>query len=163
MDATALEDTASGGGTDGSSISTMRLYGAVIALVSGTYSIYLSTTGIEMTTGAWLMAVLGGIVVVHGIVLVTPAIRTLGAYSGPLMLLYSLLMLLNQLRLATTATGMDVGMGSGMNDGMTTGTRPGMDAGMADMVGVDPGMIAIAGLMLASGIIMTSRSAMMRE
>lgn len=159
MDATTSEDTASGNATDGSSISTMRLYGAVIALVSGTYSIYLSTTGLEMTTGAWLMAVLGGIVVVHGIVLVTPAIRILGAYSGPLMLLYSLLMLLNQLRLATTATGMDAGMGSGMNDGMTAGTSP----GMAGMAGADPGMIAIAALMLASGIIMTSRSAMMRE
>lgn len=137
----------------------MRLYGAVIALVSGTYSIYLSTTGIEMTTGAWLMAVLGGIVVVHGIVLVTPAIRILGAYSGPLMLLYSLLMLLNQLRLATIATGMNAEMGSGMNDGMTAGTSP----GMAGTAGADPGMIAIAALMLASGIIMTSRSAMMRE
>lgn len=159
MDATTSEDTASGSVTDGSSISTMRLYGAVIALVSGTYSIYLSTTGIEMTTGAWLMAVLGGIVIVHGIVLVTPAIRILGAYSGPLMLLYSLLMLLNQLRLATTATGMDAGMGSGMNDRMTAGTSP----EMAGMVGADAGMIAIGALMLASGIIMTSRSTMMRE
>jgi len=148
---------------DGSSISTMRLYGAIIALVSGTYSIYLSTTGIEMTTGAWLMAVLGGIVVVHGVVLVTPVVGALGSYSGPLMLLYSLVMLLNQLRLATTATGMDDGMGSGMNDGMSSGMSSGMDAGTAGMAGADPGMVAIAVLMLASGIIMTSRAEMMSK
>lgn len=128
-----------------SSLSTMRLYGALIAIVSGAYSVYLSMTGTGMTTGAWLMAVLGVIVIVHGIVLLLPAARVLGAYSGPLMILYALLMLGNQLRMELTDGGMNDGMGTGTNNSMI------------ELVGADPGMVAIAVLMLGSGIIMTVR------
>lgn len=132
-------------GSDG--ISVMRLYGAAIGIVSGIYSGYLSVTGISMSTGAWFMLALGAIVLVHGIVLLTPLAGRLGAASGPLMLVYAALMLLNQLRLETGAA-MDTGM-DGMNGGVSTE--------MAAM-GADPGMVAIAVLMLASGLIMTSKA-----
>jgi hypothetical protein len=142
-------------------ISTMRLYGATIAVVSGLYSGYLSVTGAEMSLGAWFMLGLGTIVLIHGLVLVTPAADRLGTASGPLMLAYSALMLLNQLRLAagvgtTGGTGgMDGSMGgmAGMNDA-------GMGSTMAAM-GADAGMVAVAVLMLASGLIMTVRADMM--
>jgi hypothetical protein len=128
-------------------ISVMRLYGAAIGIVSGIYSGYLSVTGMSMSTGAWFMLALGAIVLVHGIALLTPVADRLGSASGPLMLVYAALMLLNQLRLET-GTMLDGGMG-GMDGGMNTG--------MAAM-GVDPGMVALAVLMLASGLIMTSKT-----
>jgi hypothetical protein len=101
----------------------------------------------SMSTGAWFMLALGAIVLVHGIALLTPVSDRLGSASGPLMLVYAALMLLNQLRLET-GTMMDGGM-SGMDGGMNTG--------MAAM-GADPGMVALAVLMLASGLIMTSKT-----
>lgn len=128
------------------SISTMRLYGGAIAVVSGGYSVFASTAGMGMTTSAWFMLGLGAVVLLHGVVLFTPAAERLGSASGPLMLAYSVLMLLNQLLLSTDT--MDGGMGSGMGSG-TMG------------MGYDPGMVAIALLMLASGAIMTSRREMM--
>ena len=137
--------------TEMESVSTMRLYGAVIAIVSGTYSGYLSVSEASMSTGSWFMLGLGAIVFIHGIVLLTPMAARLGEMSGPLMIGYSALMLLNQLRLAAgwTATG---GM-DGMNGGMS-GSEMGSMTEMAAM-GPDAGMTAIAALMLASGLIMT--------
>lgn len=125
-------------------MSTMRLYGGSIAVISGGYSLYLSTTGMGMNAPAWLMFALGLIVIVHGIALFTPAGERLGVGSGIAMLVYSVLMLANQ--------GWMVVMGPtmGMGDDMMTGT-----------MGWDPGMVAIALLMLISGLIMTVRSDMM--
>ena len=138
---------------DPDDVSTMRLYGATIALVSGLYSSYVAVTGMEMTLGAWFMLGLGVVVFVHGVILLTPAADSLGDASGPLMLGYAALMLLNQLRLQF---GSGVGM---MNDGMSGGMDGGMGSGMnsVGMMGPDPGMVAIAALMLASGVIMTVR------
>lgn len=135
-------------------ISVMRLYGATIGIVSGLYSGYLSVTGVSMSIGAWFMLALGAVVLVHGIALLTPVADRIGTASGPLMLVYAVLMLLNQLRLET-GTAMD-GSTGGMNggmDGMTADPATGMAA-----MGADPGMVAIAVLMLASGLIMTTRS-----
>lgn len=133
----------------------MRLYGASIGVVSGVYSLFQATTGAGMSGSAWFMAALGVVVLVHGVVLVTPVASTLGRASGPLMIGYSVLMLLNQVWLASSfGDGMSGGgtMDSGsMNDGMQSG----MDA--ASTMGTDAGMVAVAGLMLASGIIMTRR------
>lgn len=131
--------------------STMRLYGSVIALVSGGYSIYLATTGSGMVTSAWLMLVLGVIVFVHGVALLTPLAARLGSASGPLMLVYAVLMLLNQVWMTSMGSS---GMGSGMNgmDGMNS---------VAGSMGWDAGMVAIALLMLASGAIMTTRRDML--
>jgi hypothetical protein len=135
------------------SVSTMRLYGAVIALVSGLYSAFLSVSGAGMTGGAWFMLALGAVVVVHGVVLLTPAATRLGTASGPLMIGYAALMLLNQFRLAAgwmvTRTG-GTGGGMGSTDMM-------MESTPAMAMGSDAGMVAIAVLMLASGIIMTVR------
>jgi hypothetical protein len=139
------------------SISTMRLYGATIGIVSGAYSGYLSVTGASMSLGAWFMLGLGAVVLIHGIVLLTPLADRLGGASGPLMLVYSVLMLLNQLRMATgrgSTTRMDTGMGD------MTGGMGGTSGGTA-MMGTDAGMVAIAVLMLASGLIMTVRADMM--
>jgi hypothetical protein len=138
--------------TEMESVSTVRLFGAVIALVSGLYSVYLSVSGPSMTGGGWFMLALGVVVVVHGVVLLTPAARRLGTASGPLMIGYAALMLLNQFRLATgwmvtRADGMDGGMGGSDMMGSTTTMAMGSDAGM----------VAIAALMLASGLIMTVR------
>ena len=134
------------------SISTMRLYGATIGIVSGAYSGYLSVTGASMSL-AWFMLGLGAVVLIHGIVLLTPLADRLGGASGPLMLVYSVLMLLNQLRMAT-ARGSTTRMG-GMTGGM------GGTSGGTAMMGTDAGMVAIAVLMLASGLIMTVRADMM--
>lgn len=117
-------------------VGTSRLYGGVIAVVSGGYSIWLGATN-----GGLLMVLLGAIVLIHGLLLFAAPGR-LGNVSGPLMVGWSVLMLLNQL--STWWMGTNSGMESGMNGGM--GSPPGM--------GVDPGMVAIALVMLASGIVM---------
>ncbi|MFB6235538.1 MAG: hypothetical protein ABEH81_06710 [Halopenitus sp.] len=130
-----------------------RLYGAVIAFVSGLYSLWSASMASRMVTSGWLMGVLGVIVIVHGAVLLTGYAERLGDASGPLMIGYSLLMLLNQALLATgmladgSGMGMDEGIGSDMGGSAMT-------AGM----GWDAGMVALAVLMLASGVIMTRNS-----
>lgn len=63
---------------------------------------------------------------------------------------YAVVMLLNQALMATNGA---------MNDGMDTGMGSGMDGGM----GIDSGMVAIAVLMLASGVIMAVRRDMVRS
>lgn len=117
-----------------------RLYGGVIAVVSGLYSLWLSSTGLGEATGV-LMAVLGLVVLVHGVALFVVPER-LGDASGPLMVVWAVLMLLNQAWMATMArpAPMDGGMG--------------MDGGMAPAMGWDVGMVAVAVIMLASGVIM---------
>ena len=131
---------------------TTRQYGAAIALVSGLYSLVSATGGSGTmgmgSSGGLLMALLGVVVVVHGVVLLTPYADRLGGASGPLMIAYSLLMVLNQVLVGATGS-MNWGMGSGTNGGMGFG----MTAGM----GWDLGMVALAVLMLISGVIMTNR------
>lgn len=133
----------------GPAISTMRLYGALIAFVSGGYAVAVGTTG--TSAGAMLMWLLGVIVVVHGAILLTDWADRLGDASGPLMLAYAVLMLANQAWMATMRS--DGMMGDGMAPGMM-GTSGGMGMGW------DPGMVALALLMLASGVIMTVRREM---
>lgn len=137
-------------GTD----SATRLYASSIAIVSGLYSIG-SAAGTMMSTpmmtdaslgfGGWIMLGLGMVVMVHGVVLLTPVADSLGRRSGPLMVLWAVLMLLNQgLSAAVTGWGMP---GSRMaGNPMTTG------------IGWDAGMVAIAVLMLASGLIMSRQA-----
>ena len=140
---------------------TTRQYGAAIALVSGLYSLISATggTGMMGSNSGLLMALLGVVVVVHGVVLLTPYVDRLGNASGPLMIGYSLVMLLNQALIGVTGNanwgmGMGSGMGSGMDGGMTGGMGSTMTAGM----GWDLGMVGLAVLMLISGVIMTNRS-----
>ncbi len=137
---------------DGSrSTSSTRLYGAAIAFASGGYSVLVGSTG--RTAGAWLMLLLGVVVVLHGAVLLSSWADRLGDASGPLMIGYAVLMLANQLWMVAMPGGaMDGGMmdGGGMGGGM-------MDGGMMGM-GWDAGMVTLALLMLASGAIMTVRS-----
>jgi hypothetical protein len=77
------------------------------------------------------------------------------------MLVYSVLMLLNQFRLAAgVGTGGTGGMDSTGGMGGTAGGS-GMGSTMAGM-GAEAGMVAIAVLMLASGIIMTFRAGTMQ-
>lgn len=121
---------------EGESLSNTLLYGSAIAVVSGLYAVYVSLTGTTMTANAWFMLALGIVVLVHGLVLLTP--RALGfSASGPLMIVYAALMLAHQVWLASQG-----GMGMGA-----------VDAGM----GWDGGMIALALLMLISGVIMIAR------
>ena len=147
--------------TTGGSPSTTRLYGALIGLVSGGYSVWLATTGTAMTTSAWWMLTLGVIVLVHGAILVTPAARRLGAASGPLMIAYAVLMLGTQAWMAVLAgtmgstAGMDAGGGMTGMDGMG-----GLEGGMLAGMGVDAGMVALAVVMLGSGLLMTRRDEM---
>lgn len=127
-------------------VSNTRLYGAAIAVASGLYSLASASSGTRMMTSGWLMALLGVVVLVHGIVLLTNYADRLGEGSGPLMIVYGIVMLLNQALLGTgvMAGGDHMGMGSGMDGGS-------MMAGM----GWDPGMVTLAALMLVSGLIMT--------
>jgi hypothetical protein len=109
---------------------TTRQYGAAIALVSGLYSLISATGGGGMmgTNSGWLMLLLGLVVVVHGVVLLTPYADRLGAASGPLMIGYSLLMLLNQALVGTTGSA-NWGMGGGMGSGRVEGWAPARTAG----------------------------------
>lgn len=131
-------------------VSNTRMYGAAIALVSGVYSLWSAATVSEMDAGAWIMLVLGIVVVVHGTLLPTDAGDRLGNANGPLMIGYGLLMLLNQalLGVGMLGDGMSMGDGMGMGDGMAGSP---LTAGM----GWDAGMVALALLMLVSGAIMT--------
>ncbi|WP_132060709.1 hypothetical protein [Halorussus amylolyticus] len=133
-------------------ISNTRLYGAAIAFTSGIYSLWSASMASRMTTGGWLMAVLGVVVVAHGAVLLTDAAARLGDASGPLMVAYAILMLANQALFGTGMVGDGrMGMDSQMNPGMGEST---ISAGM----GWDAGMVALAVLMLVSGVIMSRDS-----
>lgn len=127
-------------------VSATRLYGAAIAFTSGLYALWSASMASRMVASSWLMAALGAVVIVHGVVLLTDYAARLGTASGPLMIGYSIVMLLNQALLG--AGMMDDGSRMGM-DGAMGGSH--MTAGMA----WDAGMVALAGLMLISGLIMT--------
>lgn len=135
-------------------VPTTSLYAAAIAVVSGGYSILAATGGSTMTAGAWVMLLVGVVALVHGIVLATPASTRLGGWSGPLMIAYAVIMLVNRAVLPMGAGGM---MGSGTGGMMDSG---GMMGGYVSTMGPagGPGMVALAILMLASGLIMTVRS-----
>ncbi|RDZ55926.1 hypothetical protein C5B91_19700 [Haloferax sp. Atlit-10N] len=137
---------------------TTRQYGAAIALVSGIYSLFsvVAEAGMMQSAGGAFMALLGVIVVVHGVVLLTPYADRLGSASGPLMIGYSVLMLLNQTLVGVTGS-MNWGMGGGMGTGMDGGMASGMGSNITAGMGWDLGMVALAVLMLVSGIIMTNR------
>lgn len=136
----------------------LRLYGASIAIVSGVYSLLSATTGSSMmgSTSGVLMVVLGVVVVVHGVILLTPSANRLGSASGPLMIGYSVLMLLNQALVGVTGSS-DWGMGSGMDGSMGGGMNGGMGSGLTAGMAWDLGMVALAVLMLLSGVIMSQQ------
>ncbi len=131
--------------------SATRLYASSIAIVSRLYSI-VSAAGRMMATpmmtdmalgiGGWIMLGLGFIVLVHGSVLLTPAADRLRQRSGPLMALWAVIMLLNR------------GVSALISGWGMPGSRMG-DSAMATGMGWDAGMVAIAVLMLASGLIMS--------
>ena len=119
-----------------------RQYGAAIALASGLYSLFAMDGAMASAAGT-VMLVVGAVAVVHGIVLLTPVADRLGNASGPLMVGYSLIMLVNQ------AVAMDSGRSStDMGMGMDSGSQIG------EMMALDAGMVALAALMLVSGLIM---------
>lgn len=128
-------------------VSTTRLYGAVIAVTSGVYSLWSAVSVSRMVASAWIMALLGVIVIIHGGVLVTSMAERIGPLSGPLMIAYAVVMLVNQVLLS--AGMLDPGRGMGMT-GMA-------GSGMTGGGPWDAGMVALAIVMLASGVIMSSR------
>lgn len=79
-----------------------------------------------------IMLVVGVLALLNGIVLLTPAAKRLGRASGPLMILWAAIMLGNQVLAAMTSSG-----------------------SMTNTMSWDGGMVAIAILMLASGLIMS--------
>lgn len=105
-----------------------EIYGGLIAVISGVYSISLGMQSMNMAS-MWLMYILGAIVLAHGIALLTDLDLEFLQYSGELMIGYSVIMLLNQ-------------------------------AWMYSMEMFDPGMAAIATIMLGNGIIMYRRDTM---
>lgn len=114
--------------------SDTRLYAGAIAFVSGIYSMAAATpAGMmgSMPMGNPVMLIIGIVVLVHGIALLTPLADRLGGASGPLMILWAGIMLGNQ---ALAATGASAPMMPGAS--------------------WDGGMVAVAVLMLASGLIM---------
>jgi hypothetical protein len=134
-------------------VSETRLYGAVIAVTSGIYSLWSASVAPQLTTGMIVMALVGVVVLVHGIVLVTALADQLANTSGPLMIGYSVIMILNQTLLGTGVLGMSGGSGMGMQEGMGPSQ---MTSGM----GVDAGLVFLAVIMLASCIIMTRQQSM---
>lgn len=113
--------------------SDARLYAAAIAVASGVYSV-ASAAGERadmMRMGDSVMLVVGVVVIAHGILLITPVAHRLGRMSGPLMIVWAAVMLANQV-VSTTSDSM--------------------------MTSWDGGMLALALLMLASGVIMSRPS-----
>ncbi|MFC4989319.1 hypothetical protein [Saliphagus infecundisoli] len=139
---------------------TTRQYGAAIALISGLYSLLavIGGSGMMGSNSGLLMAFLGVVIVVHGVVLLTPYADRLGNASGPLMIGYSVLMLLNQILVGVTGSAnWGMGMGGGMESGMNGGMGDSMGSTVTAGMGWDLGMVALAVLMLISGLIMTNR------
>lgn len=122
---------------------TAQQYGSLIAIVSGIYSLWAGGAGMEMTGADWLMVVLGVGVLAHGVVLLASP-ETVGDASGPLMVVWGALMLLTQGWMAATV---DHGMAGGMD-----GTMGGQMGGA--MMAWNPGMVAVAAIMLGSGLLM---------
>ena len=121
-------------------ISATRLYASAIAIVSGIYAVTSALWGMgsampmgdeALGVGPWVMLAVGVVVLVHGAALLTPAARWLGSASGPLMLLWATVMLLQQALAAAMPMTADMGW--------------------------DAGMVALAVLMGVSGVIMTRR------
>ena len=139
-------------------VSDTRLYGAAIAFASGGYSLASALGATRTTASMWLMLLLGVVVVVHGALLLAPSVPLADPTSGGLMLAYAVVMLANQAALATglmggmTGDGMG-GMDGSMSDGGAMGTMGG-DATMTAAMPWDLGMVVLASLMLASGVIM---------
>lgn len=127
-------------------VSNTRLYGAAIAFASGLYSLWSASMASRMVASGWIMSILGVVVIVHGAILLTDLAPRLGEMSGPLMIVYAVVMLVNQALLGTGI--MDDGSGMGMTDGMGGST-------MTASMGWDAGMLFLAVLMLLSGFIMT--------
>jgi hypothetical protein len=124
-------------------VSTTRLYAASIAVVSGVYAIASASIGLrdepmlleaDRTLAGWVMLGIGAVVLVHGLILLTPAERAIGRASGPLMVLWAVIMLVQQWLVGMSA-----------------------ERSMMPMMDADPGMVAIAILMLVSGLIMIAR------
>ena len=116
-----------------------RLYAAAIAVVSGSYSMvsaFADGMG-SMPMSDSIMFLIGVVVTMHGLVLLTPAVVRLGRAGGPLMVLWSAIMLGNQALAAMTSSG-----------------------SMRGAAAWDGGMVAIAILMLTSGLIMSRREQM---
>lgn len=111
-----------------------RQYASAIALVSGIYSVTSGIVGgmAMMPLSDSLMLVLGIVVITHGIALLTPLAERLGRASGPLMIVWAAIMLVNQLLAAAAMSG-------------------------STMASWDAGMVALAVLMLASSVIMSRR------
>ena len=111
----------------------------------------------DASLATWLMVAVGVVAAVHGVILLTPATARLGSTSGPLMIGYALVMILLQ-TVGTLGIGMGGRMG-GMNGGMSGGTSAGMAGGMTGGMGTgwNAGMVALALLMLVSGLIMFVR------
>lgn len=135
--------------------SPTRFYAAAIASVSGLYSLWHATTGSSLGIAAWAMIGIGIVVLLHGTALITGSAQRLGSTSGPLMIGYATVMLLIQALLAGDVLGGDQEMTGGMGGGMNGGMGE-----MAGGMGWDPGMVALAVLMLLSGIIMARTDAM---
>jgi len=116
-----------------------RLYATAIAVVSGLYSIAsaLGDSMGSMPLSGSIMLVVGIVVLLHGMVLLSPAAERLGRASGPLMVLWAAIMLGNQALAAMTSS-----------------------SSMMGAMSWDGGMVAIAALMLASGLIMIRREEM---
>lgn len=120
---------------------TTRRYASSIAIVSGLYAVWSvgsAMVGSPMMPegdagvgiGTTVMGALGVAVLLHGIVLASPAADDIGIWSGPLMIAWGSLMLANQ--------------------GLSAVTPAWSMAG----IGWDAGMVALAALMMASGIFM---------
>jgi hypothetical protein len=128
-----------------SEYSSTRLYGAAIGLAMGGYSLAAATTG-QMTAAAWVVALAGAVATLHGLALLTPIAGHLGSASGPLMLLYALVMLGNQV-LVWMTTSLLAESAMRVHD---IGPEPAL-------TGVDEGLVALTLLMFASGLITTVR------
>lgn len=123
-----------------------RWYGGLIAVVAGFYAISMAAWGPMLGIVDWFMLVLGGVVLGHGVALFGRFSPSIDASSGVFMIIYSVLMLLGQVW---------AGVFGGTRMGSMGGQMGLMTMGWSTMAW-DPGMTALAVVMLGSGIVMTA-------
>lgn len=128
--------------------SAIKLYAGSIAVVAGGYTVLSATrVGADLSTAAWAMILLGAVVLAHGVAMFTQLADRRETAHGPSMVVYAVLLVLSQGWISMGGAG-SAGDGS--------------DGGAA-FLGWDPGVVALAVLLLVSGIIMIEEAGALAE
>ena len=127
---------------------TSRWYGGLVAVVAGIYAIAMAAWGPGMSYADWFLLVVGGVVFGHGVALVGGFSRRLDATSGALLVGYALVLVLSQAWLGVRDD-------SPLQQGTLSSPSVHRELGWSTLPW-DPGLVALAIVLLGSGVIMTA-------